>query len=396
MAVYKQSGSKNWWYKFVWDGKRIRESTRQPVKRVAEQMEAAHKARLARGEVGIREKKSIPTFKEFAATEFLPFIDSRFLNKPKTLKYYRNGLKSLSAFTPIATANLDSISTRDVTGFISTLRKAGLQVSSINRELEVLRRMLRLALEWGTVERSPIRVQMLPGENRRDRVLTNEEETRYFKATIAIGDAALAAYARALDGIRARRGEVPEQPEDPFLLRDFTTILLDCGLRPEESFRLRWQHIRDGALHIPFGKTENSRRRVPMTKRVEALLSMRTRQNSVDWVFPAPTCTGHIEKSSLKKQHHKAVALAGVEAFTLYTLRHTCLTRWAAHMDPYTPTWPDTATFQPQNVTCIRRRKPCWLQWNARAKLRVAIVLAIVRKRAPRRRIESWKGKAFD
>jgi hypothetical protein len=133
-----------------------------------------------------------------------------------------------------------------------------------------------------------------------------------------------------------------------------------------------------------------------MTKRVEALLSMRTRQNSVDWVFPAPTCTGHIEKSSLKKQHHKAVALAGVEAFTLYTLRHTCLTRWAAHMDPYTPTWPDTATFQPQNVTCIRRRKPCWLQWNARAKLRVAIVLAIVRKRAPRRRIESWKGKAFD
>jgi hypothetical protein len=53
-------------------------------------------------------------------------------------------------------------------------------------------------------------------------------------------------------------------------------------------------------------------------------------------VFPAPTRTGHIEKSSLKKQHYKAVALAKAEPFTLYTLRHTCLTRWAVHMDPYT------------------------------------------------------------
>jgi integrase len=282
MAVYKQHGSKNWWYKFVWDGKRIRESTRQPVKRFAEQMEAAHKARLAKGEVGIREKKLIPTFEEFATAEFLPFIDSRFLNKPKTLEYYRNGVKSLSAFTPIATANLDSIRAGDITGFISKRRKAGLKVSSINRELEVLRRMLRLALEWGTLERSPIRVQMLPGENQRDRVLTNDEEARYFQATISIGDAILAAHAKALEGIRAKRGELPQEPEDPFLLRDVTTVLLDCGLRPEESFRLRWQHVRDRALNIPFGKTENSRRRIPLTQRVAALLSMRREPNLRD------------------------------------------------------------------------------------------------------------------
>jgi site-specific recombinase XerD len=119
---------------------------------------------------------SIPTFEEFAAAEFLPFADSRFLNKPKTLEYYRNGVKSLSAFTPIATANPDSISTGDITGFISKRRKAGLKVSSINRELEFLQRMLRLALEGSILERSPLRVQMLPGENQRDRVLTNDEE----------------------------------------------------------------------------------------------------------------------------------------------------------------------------------------------------------------------------
>ena len=63
---------------------------------------------------------------------------------------------------------------------------------------------------------------------------------------------------------------------------------------------------------------------------------MRRGTLSDEWVFPAPTRTGHIEKSSLRKQHRRAIAVAKLELFNLYTLRHTCLTRWAAYMDPYT------------------------------------------------------------
>jgi integrase len=43
-----------------------------------------------------------------------------------------------------------------------------------------------------------------------------------------------------------------------------------------------------------------------------------------------------MEKSTLKKPHRKAGKLAEIAAFPLYTFRHTCLTRWASHMDPYT------------------------------------------------------------
>ncbi len=336
MAVYKQKGSRNWWYQFIWNGKRIRQSTKQTVKRTAEQMEAAHKTALAKGEVGIREKKPVPTFQEFAQTEFLPFVASRFLNKPKTLEYYRNGVRSLLAFASIGTSPLDLINTGQITAFIAKRRKAELQVSSINRELEVLRRMLRLASEWGTLDRMPIRIQMLPGENERDRVLTASEESRYLKAVATVGESILAAHARALNGLRAQRGKEPVEPHDPFVLRDVATILIDCGLRPEESFRLRWGHVREDALNVPFGKTDNARRQIPLTQRASALLEMRRGCSTEEWVFPAPTQSGHIEKSTLKKPHRKAVALAGIEPFTLYTLRHTCLTRWAAHMDPYT------------------------------------------------------------
>lgn len=64
---------------------------------------------------------------------------------------------------------------------------------------------------------------------------------------------------RAVSGIRATmRNEQPIKPEDPFILRDATTLLIDCGLRPDECFRHRWEDVQDGAVHVPFGKTESA------------------------------------------------------------------------------------------------------------------------------------------
>ena len=323
MAVYKHSGSKNWWRKFNWNGEKIRESTKQTNKRVAEQMEAAHKVALAKGEVGIRERKPVQTLSEFAEQEFLPFVESRFAAKPKTLEYYKTRLKRLKEFSPLARCKLEAISPSAITDFIEVLRSDKLQISSINRVLEVLRRMLRLSLEWGKTERVPPKVQMIPGENERDCVLTDDEESRYLTAATKVGANIEEAYRRALGGLRARKGEVPIEPEDPYLLRDVTTILIDCALRPEECFRLRWPDARDGAVHVPFRKTQNARRSVPLTPRTTTLLEMRRSAHGVEWVFPASTRSGHIEKSTLKKQHAKAIKLAKIEPFTLYTLRHT-------------------------------------------------------------------------
>ncbi len=100
---------------------------------------------------------------------------------------------------------------------------------------------------------------------------------------------------------------------------------------------MRWEHVRDGAVHVPFGKTENARRTIPPTQRAAALIEMRRAAAcSSEWVFPANTTSGHIEKSSLKKQHSNACKLAEVAPVPFYTFRHTCLTRWSAYMDPYT------------------------------------------------------------
>ena len=347
MSVYKRG--KVWWYKFNWNGEPVRESTKQSNKRVAEQMEAAHRTSLAKGEVGIRERKSAPSLKDFADRDFKPYIEARFQNKPKTLEYYRTGLKNLNGHGPLAGCRLDAITAERIAGFVAKRPEAGLEVSSINRQLEVLRRMFKLAMEWGKVEKALPKVEMLPGENHRDRVLSASEEASYLEAANTIGQGILESYQRALEGIRAtKRCEEPIRPDDPFLLRDVTTVLIDCALRPEECFRLRWEHVRDGVVHVPFGKTENARRTIPVTPRVAALLKMRRATAKGEWVFPAPTRSGHIEKSTLKKQHLRACKgnakddpdtgqkRYDVMPFPLYTFRHSCLTRWAEYMDPYT------------------------------------------------------------
>jgi len=67
-----------------------------------------------------------------------------------------------------------------------------------------------------------------------------------------------------------------------------------------------------------------------MTPRVRAILESRWEDASKPgegWIWPAPTKSGHVEPSSLKKQHRKALSLGKVRPFVLYSLRHTFLTR---------------------------------------------------------------------
>jgi integrase len=336
MAVYKQSGSKNWWYKFTWNGQQIRESTKQTNKRLAEQIEAAHKASLARGEVGIRDKEPVPTLAGFADELFLPFVRSTSAAKPNTIRFYENSVANLKANARIASLPIDQITSEAIAAFVAHRQNDQVQVATVNRDLATLRRIFHLATEWGKVFRILPRVRLLSGENHRERVLSFEEEAAYRDAAADVGNGIEEAYKTALKGIRAQeRGQQPKRP-DSYLLCDVATILIDCALRPEECFRLKWENFRDGLVDIHKGKGKGSRRRIPASQRVQGILEMRKGTSTSEWIFPAPTRSGHIEASSIKKQHAAAIAASGVPPFVLYTFRHTCLTRWAKHMDPFT------------------------------------------------------------
>src|SRR5438270_11937920 len=101
MAIFKRG--RIYWYHFVFNGEHIQESTKQGNPRTARQIEAAHRTALAKGEVGIREKKPIPTLATFCHDRVQPYAKGRYENaSAKTWLWYRFGLKTIEAYDPLA------------------------------------------------------------------------------------------------------------------------------------------------------------------------------------------------------------------------------------------------------------------------------------------------------
>lgn len=110
-------------------------------------MEAAHKTSLAKGEVGIREKKPVPTLEKFLENDFLPFVRTTKAAKPNTVRFYENSGANLQTYSKLAGLALDQITAEHIAGFVAHRQGAKVQVSTINRDLATLRRAFHLAAE---------------------------------------------------------------------------------------------------------------------------------------------------------------------------------------------------------------------------------------------------------
>src|SRR5882672_10618813 len=102
MSVFKRG--RIYWYHFVFNGQHIQESTKQGNDKVARQIEAAHRTSLAKGEVGIREKKSAPTLAVFLENQIVPWARQR-----SSWIWYRSGMRALVPHRPLSSLRLDEI-----------------------------------------------------------------------------------------------------------------------------------------------------------------------------------------------------------------------------------------------------------------------------------------------
>jgi integrase len=311
MAIFKRG--RIYWYHFLFNGCHIQESTKQGNPRVARQMEAAHRTALAKGEVGIRERKRL-TLAAFLKDEFLPFVKSKFASKPGTLRYYSYGVSTLLK-SDFASLDVSEINDKHAAQYGAS--RAGVSASCINCGLRTLRRALALAYQWGKLDK-PAKITLAKGERQRERVLSDAEVEAYLAAC-------------------------------PQPWKDAATIMLGTGARPGEVFALRWEHValngQGGLLQIVAGKSRAARRMLPLVPAVYGALKSRFLEHGKPesgWVFPADTPSGHLEGYCAKNQHAAALKAARLEdkplrPFCPYTLRHTALTRLAeAGCDAFT------------------------------------------------------------
>jgi integrase len=295
MAIFKRG--RTYWFHFWWNGEHIQRSTRQGNPRVARQMEAAHKTALAKGEVGLVERKPAPTLREFEK-RFMDSVKTRCAEKPETVRFYQAKMTRLLEFTPMADTRLDRIDEGMIESFVQHRRKT-VSPASVNRELATLRRALRLAHEWKVIDRVP-RIRLLPGERNREFVLTHAQERNYL--------------------------EFAPQP-----LRDAAILMLDTGLRVGEVLALEWHHVhldpvgsaRIGYIHVRSGKTENAKRNVGLTARVRKMLEAGKAKAKSSYVFTNEAGDGPLSIYTLEAIHSfrhtfgTRLGEAGADAFTI-------------------------------------------------------------------------------
>ncbi len=319
MSVYKPTypdpktgelvRSRVWWYRFQWQGRLIRNSSKVTNKRDAEQIEAAERTRLAKGEVGIKEKPRCPTLSEFAP-KFTAAIETLCAEKPATVGFYKEKLRRLLEDKKLPGLRLDDIDEAVIDGYKQrrtrqkSRYKRALSVSSVNRELATLRRMLRLAHEWKMLDRVP-RIHLLRGERQRDFVLSHRAETVYLNAA-------------------------------PQPLKDVAILILETGVRPGEAANLQWAdvylqpavHAELGYIAIRKGKSKNAKRNLSLTARAAEMLKGRKAGTKSAWVFPGDSPGVPILGTSLDHQHDDVRDnLKLSKDFVVHSLRHTMLTR---------------------------------------------------------------------
>jgi integrase len=306
MSIFKRGNL--YWYHFLFNGEHIQHSTRQGNPRVARQIEAAHRTTLAKGEVGIEERKAAPLFSDLAK-RFIAHVEARHENKPKTVQFYAAKLTRLLEFRPIANAKIDRIDEGVIERFVIARRET-VGPATVNRELATLRRMLRLAYEWREIQRVP-KIKLLSGERIRDFVLSRKQEEIYLGAC--------------------------SQP-----LHDMAVLMLETGLRIGETLNLEWADVtlapvngaRFGFLRVREGKSKNARRVIPLTDRVATMLRQRAETKVSAFVFAnrdgqpyLGTSINHLHRNAfVPKVDGKRRPLFPGD-FVLHSLRHTMLTR---------------------------------------------------------------------
>jgi integrase len=318
--IYRRG--KNYFYNFRWtvrhpDGTkesfRIIRSAKTQNRNNARSAEDEHRRALRLGEVHPRDtwpkvtSSAPPVFRAFAKG-FLEYAHTH--TKPGTATFYSGCLERLLTFAAIADATLDAITGELASRYARHRQEvAENSIVTVNGDLRTLRRILKIAVDWGRLDHAPC-IHELPQPKGRDRVLSFKEEALYL--------------AHASDN-----------------LRDATLIAVDTGMRPNsELFSSKWADVDltarpespNGVIHVRQGKSDAARRSVPLTPRAAEVLLRRKKEaeakpKSSAFVFPGAGKSGHI--ISLQHPHEDAIEEAKLEPFEFYCWRHTFGTRAA-------------------------------------------------------------------
>jgi integrase len=262
----------------------------------AEKALAARLLNVAPLDSSTPEPSNVVTFR--AMTE--RYLQVKEIGRKRTLEFDRWVIAKLLAHfgadTPLAEITAPRITEYRIQRLTtkSERLKRHLTPASVNRELCVLRSVLRLAADddYGYLEKAP-RVRMEKEPQGRLRYLTEDEASRLLTEC-------------------RRAAEHPVSPRRSTQLYPVVVLALETGMRRGEILGLEWSRVNFSRGVIQLEMTKNgTRREIPMRRAVYDVLSA------------LPKSGTRLFHGSVRGAFESAVARAQIEGFRFHDLRHT-------------------------------------------------------------------------
>ncbi len=260
MAVYRPTkDSKVWWYDFIFEGQRVRESAKTRSKTLAKDAERARHRELEESYNGIKRRDRAKLF-AVAADEWLVLKSLTLAASSQRIE--RDNLRHLRPH--FAKRLVTDIQAKDVSRYQQARLGEDASPKTINLEVGTLRAILRRHRVWAGIQ---LDVRMLPTLDNVGHAITPEEEA-------ALLDACLKSRCRCL----------------------YVAVMLalNTGMRYSEIRLLRWPQVDFVPRILTVGKSKSpmgTGRAIPLNNRILNVLEMWAAQfpcrQPTHFVFPS-------------------------------------------------------------------------------------------------------------
>jgi integrase len=177
-------------------------------------------------------------------------------------------------------------------------REGQVEKSTVNRELTVLKHMLKMAVKWDLMPSNPgVGVSPFPVQEGRIRYLSETE-------------------------IPALLAACEKQVTSPWLY-PLVVLALNTGARQGELLQLRHEDLDLERGLIYFGRTKNRKlKTVPMNRAVRSAIEWLAQHRYGEFLFMWPW-SEEIGRTTVYESFKKACQAAAIEGFRFHDLRHT-------------------------------------------------------------------------
>jgi integrase len=296
MGVYKKG--ENWFIDYRVQGVRKRKKI-GPSYQVAKLALKDVQVKIAQGKIGIEEPKKVP-FREFA----LEYAEYCKVNKAKNT-YKRDSYTIKAHLIPFFGSRfLHTITVKEIERYKAE-RLGKVKPETLNRELNTLKHLFRMAVEWGYTKENPAKsVKKVRVAETSPRFLDKEEVPRLLDACLE---------------------HTPE-------IYPLVVTGLHTGMRIGELLNLRWEDIDFGRETLTVSSreewhTKNYESRT-MALREEIRRVLEPTKEAKGLVFRPDGAKERNLYHYLSKKLDRAAKAAGLADVTWHTLRHT----FASHL----------------------------------------------------------------